>query len=142
MIPFRIRAVALAALALLPASGCRDAPPKPPKPGEVFQNLPLPPNASVVSRSSGSEALQITLRSPHPARKIEEYYRGALSRNGWRLVNQAKGADGAITMYAEQDGPPLWVTIRPAEDSAASLVDLAGALVARQNTGGATRPAS
>jgi hypothetical protein len=142
MIPLRIRVVAAAALALAAVSGCRDAAPKPPRMGDVFQNLPLPPGASMVSKSGGADAIQITFRSPYSTKRVVNYYREVLSKNGWRLVNQAKAAEGATVLYAEQDGPPLWVTVRPAEDSTASFVDLAGALVSRRNTGGAAKPAS
>jgi hypothetical protein len=36
-------------------------------------------------------------------------------------------ADSSITIYAEQDGPPVWITIRPVAGSEGSFVDLAGA---------------
>ncbi len=142
MIPHKIRAAATLALTLVAVAGCRDATPEPPKMADVFQNLPLPPNASVVSRSGGADALQVTLMSPYPAKRIVAYYRDVLSKNGWRLVNEAKGSDGATTLFAEQDGPPLWVTVRPTADIAAILVDLAGARVSGQDPGGAAKPAS
>jgi hypothetical protein len=37
-----------------------------------------------------------------------------------------------VALYAEQDGPPLWVTIRKADGAEGTLVDLAGAKTKRQ----------
>ncbi len=108
--------------------GC-DKPPQPPDSAEVFPNLPLPPNATFVSRSGGSDALQITLRSPVKAAAVAGYYRSVLSKGGWRLVSDAKDPKGAIVLLAEQKGPPLWVRISSIEDSAATLVQLTGAVV-------------
>jgi hypothetical protein len=84
----------------------------------------------VVSRSAGSDALQITLISPAKAKDVETYYRAALSKNGWRLVNDMRDRDGSVVLLAEQDGPPLWVRIKSTADSAATMVELAGAVIA------------
>ena len=37
--------------------------------------------------------------------------------------------DGAMVLLAEQDGPPLWVRIKSAEDSVTTMVELAGAVM-------------
>jgi hypothetical protein len=34
-----------------------------------------------------------------------------------------------VVFFAEQNGPPLWIRIRNAEDGRGSLVDIAGARV-------------
>ncbi|MGH3993537.1 MAG: hypothetical protein ACRDSN_13880, partial [Pseudonocardiaceae bacterium] len=75
MLPPRFWAVAIG-LALV---GC-DKPPKPPDPAEVFPNLPLPPQATFVSRSGAADVLQLTLRSPVNASAVAAYYRGVLSK--------------------------------------------------------------
>jgi hypothetical protein len=116
----------------LAASACgRDSEPKPPKFAEVLPNVPLPPQATFVSKSGGADALQLTVRSPARADVVAAYYRNLFKRDGWRLVNDAKDQEGAVVFFAEQDGPPLWVRIRNAEDGRGSLVDLAGARVTR-----------
>jgi len=94
---------------------------------EVFPNLPLPPQARFVSRAGGEDALQLTVVAPLPRAEVEAYYRGALNRNGWKLVNQAKGADGDVVLFAEQKGPPLWVRIRSAPDTTSTLIEFSGA---------------
>lgn len=137
MIPSSIRTFLTAALVAAALAGCGDRPPPSPRMSEVLPNLPLPPRAQFVARSGGEEALQVTVRSPLPASNIESYYRTTLTQGGWRLVNQARDSDGALVLLAEQDGPPLWVRIRPAEDTSATLVEFSGARLA-----GAPKPAS
>jgi hypothetical protein len=141
MIPTRIRVVGTAALVCAMLAGCEDRAPKQPKVADVFPNLPLPPQASFVSRSGGSDALQLTLRSGRPSGEVEAYYLKVLSTNGWRLVNQAKAAGGAVVLLAEQDGSPLWVRIK-AEDSTTTMVELAGAVLERRDTAKAEKPTS
>jgi hypothetical protein len=114
--------------------GCgSDAPPKPKAPDAlaVFPNLPMPPEARVVSRAGGADALQLTLFSPAKADAVTEYYRSQLSVGKWRLVSDVKRPDGSVALYAEQDGPPLWVRVWPTSDGAGSMVELAGALVGK-----------
>jgi hypothetical protein len=117
------------ALSLVAVACAKDSPPKPPRISEVLPNIPLPPNATFVSKSGGADALLITVRSPLEVKAVEEYYRHLFKSNNWRLVNDAKDQDGAVVLFAEQKGPPLWVRIRSAEDGNGTLVDLAGARV-------------
>jgi hypothetical protein len=136
MIPTKI----WAGMVILALVACKDRGPQMPKVSEVFPNIPLPPQASVVSKSGGSDALQITLISPAKAKDIETYYRAVLSKNGWRLVNDMRDRDGSVVLLAEQDGPPLWVRIKSTDDSVATMVELAGAVVA--DTTKRAKPAS
>jgi hypothetical protein len=129
-------------MAILALVACKDKGPQSPKVSQVFPNLPLPPNASVVSRSGGADALQITLLSPVKAKDVETYYRATLSKNGWRLVNDMRDKDGSVVLFAERNGPPLWVRIKSTDDSVATLVELAGAVLADTATADRTKPAS
>ncbi len=116
--------------ALLLACGAdQPEPPKPPTAAVALPNLPLPPNAEFVARSGGSDALQLTLRSPVPAEKVADYYRAVLRRGRWRLVADSKDAEGSVVLYAEQDGPPLWVRVSPADHGSGSVIQLTGAVV-------------
>ena len=135
MIPTKIR-VGLAALVLI---GCRDTAPEMARVQDVFPTLPLPPAAIMVSREGGPEALKLTLKSHVRPAKVEAYYRETLSKNGWRLVSDTRDAQGAVVLLAEQNGQPLWVRMQSTDDSLATLVELAGAVISR-STG--SRPAS
>jgi hypothetical protein len=103
-----------------------------PDASKVFPNLPLPPEAQLVSREGSEEALQIRLLSPSQADQVSGYYRDMLSSGKWRLISDVKNRDGSVTLYAEQDGPPLWVRIWPTSDGAGTMVELAGAVVAKR----------
>jgi hypothetical protein len=129
MIPPTIRVLALT-LALV---GCGDSAPKSPRVADVFPTLPLPPQPTLVSRSGGSEALQLTVRSPYKADAIAAYYRALFKTGSWQLVNDARDPEGAVVLLARQKGPPLWVRIRSTEDSTAALVELSGAVSPRDS---------
>jgi hypothetical protein len=120
-----------------------DAPPavKSPDTFTVFPNLPLPPGAKFVSRAGSSDALQITMFSPGEATQVVEYYRDVLSKGRWRLVSDQKKPDGKVVLYAEQDGPPIWISVWPTTDSAGTMVQLAGAVVAKDSVKAGTEPA-
>ena len=137
MIPTRFRCLALCAVLL----ACRDEPPRMATVSEAFPNLPLPPSPTIVSRAGGPDAMQISLRTPAPAKQVTDYYRGLFHRGDWRLVNEAKDADGAVVFLAQQHGRPLWVRIHDEADKG-TLVELSGAVVAADTTtqaGGSAR---
>ena len=127
---------------LLLACGSDAAPPaKSPDTFTVFPNLPLPPGAKFVSRAGSSDALQITMFSPNEATYVVEYYRDVLSKGRWRLVSDQKKPDGKVILYAEQDGPPIWISVWPTTDSAGTMVQLAGAVLAKDSVKSGTEPA-
>jgi hypothetical protein len=135
MIPTKIR-IGLAVLALV---GCRDKGPEMAQVYDVFPTLPMPPAASLVSREGSPDALKLTLRSSAKAAKVEAYYRQTFTKNGWRLVSDARDAEGAVVLLAQQNGPPLWVRIQSTKDSVGTMVELAGAVPTRPKAG---KPAS
>lgn len=110
------------------AAACKE-PPSRAKLSETIPNIPVPPEAQVLSSSGSADALQIRFRSELQPDQVAAYYRQVLSRAPWKLVSDTRTQDGAYALYAEQDGPPLWVRIRKAEGTAGSFVDLAGAKV-------------
>jgi len=68
------------------------------------------------------------------APEVVEYYRDVLSKGRWRLVSDQKKPDGKVILYAEQDGPPIWISVWPTTDSAGTMVQLAGAVVPKDTT--------
>jgi hypothetical protein len=139
MIPAKIRSVLILPLLLV---ACRDKPPQIPSVGEVMPNIPVPPGATFLSRAGGPDALQITLRSPAPPDQVAGYYRKLFKQGGWKLVNDAKDRDGAVVLLAEQKGPPLWVRIRKSDDGHSTVVELAGAVLAKKDSTGSRKPTS
>jgi hypothetical protein len=122
-------------------AGCSSEPraPQPPEFTQAFSSLPLPPNPEFVSRAGSTDALQITIRSPAEMTQVENFYRGVLTQGKWRLVSDIKSTDGSTALYAEQDGPPLWVRIWKASDRLGTMVQLTGAVIAQDSAG---KPAS
>ena len=118
---------------VLLACGSESPPPKLPDAFAVFPNLPLPPGAELISRAGGADALQITMFSPAPADGVTQYYRDVLSKGKWRLIGDTKKPDGSVVLYAEQDGPPMWVRIWPTTDKAGTMIELAGAVVGKDS---------
>lgn len=114
--------------------GCAGDRPDTPKLSEAVPNLPLPPLATVVNREGGEDALQITFRSAMPPDSIAAFYRNLLNRGEWSLMNDARTPDGGVALYAERNGPPLWVTIRQDSLSRGTLITLAGAVTKSDST--------
>jgi hypothetical protein len=139
MIPSKIRNV----LCCLALAACSDKPATA-KFSQALPNLPLPPQASFVGRAGGPDALQITVRSPASPDSVAMYYRQIFKRDNWRLVNEAKDAEGATVLFAAQNGPPLWVRIRNAEDGPGTVVELSGAVVKQTggDSGAVSKPSS
>ena len=97
-------------------------------------NLPLPPSATVLNRSGGPDALQITFRSSFSPDSMAGYYRHVLTNGEWHLVNDDRSSDGTVSLYAERNGPPLWVTIKKDPNSSGSLLTLGGAVTKADST--------
>jgi len=136
MIPSKIRWLVLCTV----LAACADKTPKMAQLNEALPNIPLPPNPSFVGRSGGPDALQVTVRSPATPDSAAGYYRGVFKSGKWKLVNEAKDAEGAIVLLAQQNGPPLWVRIHPA-DGGGSMIELSGAVLSKVDSAGA-KPAS
>ena len=76
-----------------------------------------------------------------PADQIAAYYRGVLQRGGWRLVSDTKDQEGAVVLFAERKGPPLWIRVQRADDGNGTLIQLSGAVVSASDSA-AAKPAS
>lgn len=116
-------------LALAVFSACRsDVQVDQAKMSDALPILLVPPASQVVGRSGSEDALQITFRSQWDEERLAGYYRELLSREPWDLVNDAEDREGATVLYAERDGPPLWIRIDKAVGAAGSLVEISGAV--------------
>jgi hypothetical protein len=128
-----IKLILCSAGLLLLACGSEPPPKQEPRVGQAFPTLPLPPSPELVSRSGSEDALQLTVRTPSDVAEVTEYYRNVLSQGKWRLVSDVKSADGSAVLYAEQQGPPLWVKIWKAGDRSGTMVQLTGAVASKDS---------
>jgi hypothetical protein len=112
-------------------SEARNSQPPPGLP-KAFSNLPLPRDPELVSRAGSADALQLTVHSPAGVDEVTEYYRTVLSNTPWRLVSDRRNPDGSTVLYAEHDGPPLWVRIWKLGDRG-TMVELTGAVIQKDS---------
>jgi hypothetical protein len=126
--------LSVAGLVLL---ACRSEPrasqPPPPDFAKAFSNLPLPRDPELVSRAGSADALQLTVYSPGGLDEVTQFYRTVLSNTPWRLVSDSKNPDGSTVLYAEHNGPPLWVRIWKLGDRG-TMIELTGAVLAKDTT--------
>ena len=91
--------------------------------------LPLPPEAQVVSKSAGPNAMQITFQSKLSEEYVANYYRTILVRGGWSLESDATDAEGATAMYLVKDKRPMWIRIYRTPGAPGSMIEISGAVV-------------
>lgn len=93
---------------------------------EALPNIIAPPNAQILSRESGTDAIKIRFRTPLPPEAIATFYRGELSKAPYTLVSDVK-SDSGVALYAENpEKPSMWVWIG-SDGAKGSFVDIAGA---------------
>lgn len=114
--------------ALAAGTACGDKEPEVAELNATIPRLLVPPQAALVSRAGSADALQLTFVSNASIPNVADYYRRALSRDGWRLVNDATDSTGVVTLYAEQNGPPMWIRIAAAPEGVGTSVEIAGAV--------------
>jgi hypothetical protein len=81
--------------------------------GQALQGTLAYPRSTIVSVSAGDEAAQLVLSSPDSVRVVAKWFVQALSLNKWDVKRNITDESGTVTIYAEQDKRPLWLTLRP-----------------------------
>lgn len=92
------------------------------------------PNSTIVSVSAGTDAAEVTLTTADPIERVAGWFREALPLNAWVLRNERKGADGAVSIYAEKEGRPLWLTLKPNVGGPGTTYTLIGAIIEPDST--------
>ncbi|HWA14803.1 MAG TPA: hypothetical protein VG817_00115 [Gemmatimonadales bacterium] len=93
---------------------------------EALPNIIAPPNAQILSRESGADAIKIRFRSELSPEAVAAFYRSELTRAPYTLVSDVK-SDSGVALYAENpEKPSLWVWIG-SDGAKGSFVDIAGA---------------
>jgi len=88
------------------------------------------PQSTLMALSAGTDAAEVTLTSPAAAADVAQWYRRALTVNGWEVKSDQTGRDGAIAMYAEKGERPLWVNVRPNVGGPGSTYTMIGVVLA------------
>jgi hypothetical protein len=98
---------------------------------DVMPFVPLPPNSSLVGSAGSAEALQFTFQSQNSQEEVVAYYRTMFTTAPWTFISDAKAPEGAVILYVENDGIPLWVRIARTPGAPGTTVQLSGALITR-----------
>jgi hypothetical protein len=81
--------------------------------GQALQGTLAYPRSTVVSVSAGDEAAQLVLSSPDSVEVVAKWFVRALGLNNWEIQRNITDRNGTVTIYAEQNKRPLWLTLRP-----------------------------
>ena len=122
----RYRHLALLVLAL---GACKDAPQSQVSTSAALPYLPIPPNATVLSRATSPNAVQISFQSSATPAEVLDYYRKSLPVTGWSLESDAEDAVGAYALYALKNGHPIWIRISQTPGMPGSVISLNGAVM-------------
>jgi hypothetical protein len=93
---------------------------------EALRGVLAYPQSSLLSVSAGSEAAELRLTSPASVDVIAAWYRQALPLNKWQVKTDAKDRFGVVTIYAEREKRPLWITLEPSSSGSGSTYRLIG----------------
>ncbi len=122
----------LMAIAALLQPGCGDADSErqsaPAPPIAALRDVPVFPVSIEVTHAGTADALEAAFHVAAVPDSVASWYRRQLLGAGWRLVGDMRAPDGATTLHAQRDGPPLWIIIRPRVSGSGTEYRLIGAL--------------
>ena len=99
------------------------------------------PGSTIVNIAAGTDAAEVTLTTMDPVERVASWFRQALVLNAWELRHEGKGADGAVTIYAQKkDGRPLWLTLKPNVGGPGTTYTLIGAIIEPDSAAASTPP--
>jgi hypothetical protein len=81
--------------------------------GQALRGTLAYPRSSMVSLSAGEEAAQLVMSSPDSVGTVAKWFLTALALNHWDVKRTVSDRTGTVTIYAEQEKRPLWLTLRP-----------------------------
>jgi hypothetical protein len=94
---------------------------------QVFRGVPFPREARVVDTSSTPDAVRAVLRVDAPSALVLAFYRRELPKAGFRVIGDV-GDSAQADLYAQRDGPPLWVQVRRGPRPGTAVFTLIGAV--------------
>ena len=79
---------------------------------KVLKGVIAYPHSSLVSVSTGPDAVEVVLTTPAPVQEVATWYRQTLRLNGWELQSDGVANDGSISIYADSGNRPLWIKLK------------------------------
>jgi len=77
-----------------------------------LSDIPVMPGSHPTSFNSGQETVHTVLVNDASPDSALNWYRTRFAQEGRRIVSDQQTPDGT-TLHTEENGPSLWVTIRP-----------------------------
>ena len=114
----------------------RAQPPRPAPP--VLAGVPVFPFSVILDTTATEEAARATLIVAQIPDSVAAFYRRRLTAEGWRILSDM-AADSGVTIYAQRQGPPLWIQIRPGRRPRTTVYSLIGAANAPAPSGDTAR---
>jgi hypothetical protein len=96
-------------------------------PPQVFKGVPFPREAHVVDTTTTADAVRAVLSVDAPSSLVLAFYRRELPKAGFRIVGDV-GDSAEADLYAQRDGPPLWVQVRRGPRPGTAQFTLIGAV--------------
>lgn len=99
-------------------------------PPQLFKGVPFPREARVVDTTSTADAVRAVLRVDAPSELVLAFYRRELPKAGFHIIGDV-GDSAEADLYAQRDGPPLWVQVRRGARPGTAQFTLIGAVGGR-----------
>ena len=96
-------------------------------PEKLFRGVPFPQEAHVVDTATTAEAVRAVLSVDAPPQVVLAFYRRELPKAGFRIIGDV-GDTVEADLYAQRDGPPLWVQVRRGPQPGTARFTLIGAV--------------
>jgi hypothetical protein len=96
--------------------------------GQALSGALAYPRSSMVSVSAGQEAAQLIMTSPDSVPTVATWFLQALPLNHWDVKRTISDRSGTVTIYAEQNKRPLWLTLRPNAGGAGTTYTMIGVI--------------
>ncbi len=99
-------------------------------PPQVFRGVPFPREARLVDTTTTADAVRAVLAVDAPSSLVLAFYRRELPKAGFHILADP-GDSAEADLYAQRDGPPLWVQVRRGTRPGTAQFTLIGAVGAR-----------
>lgn len=96
-------------------------------PPQVFRGVPFPREARLVDTTTTAEAVRAVLTVDAPSSLVLAFYRRELPKAGFHIIADP-GDSAEADLYAQRDGPPLWVQVRRGPRPGTAQFTLIGAV--------------
>ena len=96
---------------------------------QALQGLIAYPGSVQVDVAAGEDAAQVVLSAPAPIDTVTNWFRNALTKDGWELASDVRSADGSVALSAQKGQRPLWITFRPSVGATGTTYTMIGAVV-------------